>query len=267
MRDSGRGTGHASISLPRPGVLAPVAGILLGEALLFGAVTYDQGFLRASLFVHLVTFLGCVLAPLRSASGRATGLYFSLSLVPMSRLAATGLPDLATVPLVRYAVAYAVLVPALLLVESMESTPSPALGQRALLVVGPFFLPLAVALAAGEWLASTPEAIVPSALPAWLFLSGTVFVFVVGPIEELLFRGFLQTALEREVGGRRAVGLASVVYGAVHAESGSLAAVGVGVLAGAFLGTLYARSGSLALVATLNGVMGFVTFVALPLWL
>lgn len=258
---------QAVINLPRPEVLAPVGGILLGETVLFASVVHDEALLGLALLVHLATFVGCVLAPLRRESVGPPGLFFVFSLLPMSRLAASGLPTLSDVAVFQLAIVYAVVVPAALLIAGMESTPDPAFGWRALRVVGPFFLPLAALLGLVEYLVLRPAAIVPATDPAWLFLGATFFVFVVGPVEELVFRGLLQGALERVVDGRVAILLAGGLYGAAHAQYGSLATVGVATLAGLLFGLLYARSKSLGLVAVINGVVGFCTFVAFPLYL
>lgn len=244
----------------------PIVGIFLGEALLYGAVVHDQALLRVSLLVHLLAFLGCVVAPLRDDQGGDIGSYFVVALVPMTRFVAIGLPALSSVSLFQLTIVYAILVPALLLVTEMESTPNPRPYWDALFVVGPFFLPLAVVLGALQFVAFQPAAFVPSAAPAWLFLAGTFFLFVVGPVEELLFRGLLQEGLETELGRRGSILLSSGLYGAAHSQYGSPGAVAVAVVAGLLFGWLYARSGSLGLVAVLNGVMGFCTFVAIPLW-
>lgn len=258
---------QAAINLPRPDVLAPAGGILLGEMLLFASVVHEEALLSLALLVHLLTFVGCALAPIRRASVGPPGLFFAFSLLPMSRLAASGLPTLSAVPLFQLVIVYAVVVPAALLIAGMESTPDPAFKWRPLQIVGPFFVPLSVLLALGQYLTLRPEAIVPTTDPGWLFLAGAFFVFVVGPVEELLFRGLLQGALERELGTPVAVLLSGTLYGAAHAQYGSLATVAVAAVAGSVFGVLYARSGSLGLVAVLNGVVGFCTFVAFPLYL
>lgn len=258
---------QAVINLPRPDVLAPVGGILLGETLLFASVVHEEALLGLALLVHLVTFVGCALAPMSRASVGSPGLFFAFSLLPMSRLAASGLPTLSDVAVFQLAIVYGVVVPAALLIVGMESTPDPEFGWRAVRVVGPFFLPLAALLGLVEYLVLRPATIVPATDPAWLFLGATFFVFVVGPVEELLFRGLLQSALERALGGRIAILLSGGLYGAAHAQYGSLATVAVATVAGSVLGLIYARSRSLGLVAILNGVVGFCTFVAFPLYL
>lgn len=257
---------QAIINLPRGDLIALVGGILLGETLLFAGALQDPGLVRAALFVHLLTFVGCLLAPVGRDDVASPGTYFVLSLLPMTRLAFTGLPTLSEITVLQLALSYAVVVPAVLLVTAMDSTPDPELGWRAVKVVGPFFLPLAVVLGLGEFLALRPTGVVPGDEPAWMFLGATLFVFVVGPVEELLFRGLLQEALEVEVGPGVAILVAGGLYGVAHAQYGSLPTVAFATLTGLFFGFLYARTGSLGLVAMLNGVMSFCTFVALPLW-
>ena len=69
---------------------------------------------------------------------------------------------------------------------------------------------------------------------------------VIGPGEELFWRGLVQQNLQRRFGRLRGMLIASSCYGAVHLVSENLTLTGAAATAGLFWGALYAREGRLA---------------------
>jgi membrane protease YdiL (CAAX protease family) len=65
--------------------------------------------------------------------------------------------------------------------------------------------------------------------------------FVIGPAEELFWRGLVQRTLHRRFGRVRGWLLASSLYGTVHLVSENLTLTGAATTAGLFWGALYAR--------------------------
>jgi membrane protease YdiL (CAAX protease family) len=63
---------------------------------------------------------------------------------------------------------------------------------------------------------------------------------IVGPAEELFWRGLLQSALARRYGRWPAAALATLAYGGVHVVSGNFTLVGAAGVAGAHWSALYA---------------------------
>lgn len=87
-----------------------------------------------------------------------------------------------------------------------------------------------------------------------------VAIFVIGPAEELLFRGVVQTYLRRAFSAWPAIVIASVFFAAIHAAALSGSAIGVvGTVTGLtlvsiVLGYLYEKTGNLAVPALVHGV-------------
>lgn len=69
----------------------------------------------------------------------------------------------------------------------------------------------------------------------------TALALVIGPSEELFWRGLVQRSLHRRFGRVRGWLLASSIYGAVHLVSENLTLTGAASTAGLFWGALYAR--------------------------
>jgi CAAX protease family protein len=69
----------------------------------------------------------------------------------------------------------------------------------------------------------------------------TALALVIGPSEEIFWRGLVQRGLHRRFGRRRGWLIASSIYGAVHLVSENLTLTGAATTAGLFWGALYAR--------------------------
>lgn len=62
--------------------------------------------------------------------------------------------------------------------------------------------------------------------------------FIIGPAEELFWRGFLQTRLMERYGRITGTALATAAYGGAHIVTGNLTLIGAATVAGAFWGGL-----------------------------
>jgi len=73
-----------------------------------------------------------------------------------------------------------------------------------------------------------------------------VLALVIGPGEELFWRGLVQRGLMRRFGRLRGTLLASSIYGGVHLVSMNLTLTGAAATAGLFWGAIYAREQRIA---------------------
>jgi len=73
-----------------------------------------------------------------------------------------------------------------------------------------------------------------------------VLALVIGPGEELFWRGLVQRGLMRRFGRFRGTLLASSIYGGVHLVSMNLTLTGAAATAGLFWGAIYAREQRIA---------------------
>ncbi len=86
-------------------------------------------------------------------------------------------------------------------------------------------------------------------------------IVVIGPIvEELLFRGYLQTALSKRLKPWLAIVVASCVFAAIHLQP---AAFPMLALVGGVFGYLYHRTGSLRVSMVLHMLNNGLAYVAL----
>jgi membrane protease YdiL (CAAX protease family) len=74
----------------------------------------------------------------------------------------------------------------------------------------------------------------------------TTLGLVIGPGEELFWRGLVQRGLMRRYGRVRGTLIASSIYGGIHLVSANLTLTGAAATAGLYWGALYARQQRLA---------------------
>ncbi len=93
---------------------------------------------------------------------------------------------------------------------------------------------------------------------------GLLLAFLIGPGEELFWRGFLQAGIADRIGGPRALALTALLYALVHAATGNIMLVLAAATGGLFWGFLYLRSKSLLLAAVSHAAWDVAVFVLFP---
>ena len=91
-----------------------------------------------------------------------------------------------------------------------------------------------------------------------------LMALLIGPGEELFWRGFLQRRFQAHFGGLAGWLLATAIYAVVHAGSGNPMLVLAAVVCGLFWGFLFLRTRSVWLVAVSHTVWDLAVFVVFP---
>ncbi len=94
---------------------------------------------------------------------------------------------------------------------------------------------------------------------------GLLMLFIIGPAEEIYWRGFLQRSLGESWGRARAFWLVSLVYAGVHVVSGNLMLVVAAATAGFFWGWMYLRYGRLLPNIISHALWDVAVFVLFPI--
>jgi membrane protease YdiL (CAAX protease family) len=87
---------------------------------------------------------------------------------------------------------------------------------------------------------------------------------LIGPGEEVFWRGFLQRRWQARFGRDRGFLLATALYAAVHAGSGNPMLVLAAAVCGLFWGFIYRKTGSVLLAAASHAVWDLAVFVVFP---
>lgn len=234
-------------SIPSVPFLAAAAAVVAAEALLMG------GFIAPALAGHALAVLCCLFGARWTDSDRAA----LAVLVPVAllRLVNLGMPRALAPAVLWVPMVYLALLPGLYFAGKVPGTASPQVGLRTGIALALPAVVFGAILGEVEFRLLAPAALASDTLVGLGLLAfGTVFV--VAPVEELLFRGLLQGTLVERFGQTPGVLVAAIVYGAVHASGGAVGAAFAGGF-GLLLGVLYARSESLALVTVVHAVAIF----------
>ncbi|SMO32822.1 CPBP family intramembrane glutamic endopeptidase [Halorubrum cibi] len=114
------------------------------------------------------------------------------------------------------------------------------------------------------------QAVVPAGDPVGYYLAMVaVSLLVVGPVEEILFRGVVQGGLRRAFDAAPAILIASALFGLVHlsgiqgTRAEQWAYVGVVVVLGCVLGVLYERTENVLVPGLAHGVYNAAIYAVL----
>jgi membrane protease YdiL (CAAX protease family) len=94
---------------------------------------------------------------------------------------------------------------------------------------------------------------------------GLLIVLIIGPGEELFWRGFLQRRSQNSLGHPSGWLLAAGFYALIHIGSGNLMLVLSALVCGLYWGALYARFQSAILVAVSHTLWDLLIFIIFPL--
>ncbi len=96
-------------------------------------------------------------------------------------------------------------------------------------------------------------------------LVGLLLFLVIGPGEELYWRGLIQRALSTRFGGYQAWIITAVIYALVHIWSFNFMLIMAALVGGLFWGWLYLRTGNLGTVLISHAVWDVAIFILFPI--
>ena len=101
-----------------------------------------------------------------------------------------------------------------------------------------------------------------SLAPAWVIAA--LMIAVIGPGEEIFWRGLVQRGLVARYGPRVGWAASTIVYGGVHAAAVNPLLIVAALVAGGFWGYLYLRIGRIAPIVVSHVVWDLLVFLVLP---
>jgi len=130
------------------------------------------------------------------------------------------------------------------------------------------YLPLSIltGLAFGqvEYIMIGARELIPDLSLTNLLILIIIMVFIVGLIEELIFRSILQTRLEEFLGPSGGIFLSSLLFGIMHSTYGTPYEMVYTFLLGGILGYLFYRTRSLPFVVMIHGSINVFLFGIIP---
>lgn len=128
----------------------------------------------------------------------------------------------------------------------------------------PFSILAGLIFAEAEYLLIQTSPLIPDLSLIHLLELTIIMIFVVGLIEEFIFRGIIQTRLEKFLGPAGGILLASLLFGIMHSSYGTPYEMAYTFLAGGVLGYLFYRTKSLSLVVMIHGFINVFLFGIIP---
>ena len=247
-----------AITFPFFDIVLPTVGVVASEIFLF----YE--FTAFALWGYFLTLIVCVFIPLyRSAEAELLQMF---ALLPLFRLVNLGMPVFSELTLFWFPLVYAPVLPAVYLVIRAQPHLRPRFNSRAFgLLLVPTLI-VSAFLGEVEWLIIAPEALITEWSLTQLLLMTVVMIGFVGFIEELLFRGVLQTGLKAYFGQWGSILFVSALFGLMHSGYGSgLQLLFAGCL-GLLYGATYEYTDSLLLVTVMHGVLNVFLFAVVPIY-
>jgi uncharacterized protein len=98
-----------------------------------------------------------------------------------------------------------------------------------------------------------------------LTLIGSLLFFVIGPGEEIYWRGFIQNTLGKKFGENKGYLFSVLLYTAVHIVTGNFMLIIAALVCGLFWGWLYKKEKSLIPVIISHAIWDLTIFVLFPL--
>lgn len=130
------------------------------------------------------------------------------------------------------------------------------------------YLPLSVligfAFGQAEYMLIGARELIPDLSLTNLLILIIIMVFIVGLIEEIIFRSILQTSLEGLFGSFMGIFLSSLLFGIMHSVYGTSYEMLYSFFVGGFLGYLFYKTRSLPLLVMIHGSMNVFLFGVLP---
>jgi len=97
------------------------------------------------------------------------------------------------------------------------------------------------------------------------FLIGTLLLFLIGPGEEIFWRGFVQKSLSLKMGENKGYLFSTLLYAGVHIVSGNFMLIIAALVCGAFWGFLYKKERSLVPLIISHALWDLSIFILFPL--
>lgn len=97
-----------------------------------------------------------------------------------------------------------------------------------------------------------------------LVLIGLLLLFIIGPGEEIFWRGFIQTSFSKWFGENRGYVITALLYAGVHITTGNFMLIIAAMICGLYWGWLYKKEKSLAPIIISHALWDLTIFVILP---
>jgi len=242
-------------------IILPLMIVIAAEMLIY------SGHVQAGIIFHILTLLLLIATIMRIPESHVSRSLQVLLLLPILRLLNLSMPVFSEITLDMFISIYIpMLLPAYLVLRHQGVNLSDI---RVPLKKLPGYLLLSgivgAMIAWGEFQIIRPESLIPDTSFISLLRLSLIMIFVVGFVEELIFRFLLQSRMELSFGKLKGLVIVSIVFGFMHSGYGTFYEVLYVVCVGIILGYMFQKTGSLSLVSLTHGFVNIFLFGIIPL--
>lgn len=219
-----------------------------------------------SMVVHVVILIGLSLSALFIKNEEIKKIYQALILLPIMRLVNLSIPVFYETTLYSLVFIYSLLAVPAIIAATQQGFTRTQLGItfNKLWLYIPLSLLLGLLLAEGEYLIIRTNYLIPDLTIVNLLILSAVMIFLVGVVEEIIFRSVLQNRLQMVFGNFSGLIFTSILFGFMHSSYGNIYEIFYATFVGFFIGFLFYRTKSLPLAALIHGFINIFLFGVIP---
>lgn len=241
-------------------LIIPILSIAFAELMIY------FGMFIEAMEIHAAILLGLSISMLYIKSEEIQKTYQALILLPILRLVNLSMPAFYDVTLYSIVFIYGLLtIPVTIAITSQGFTRE-QLGVtfRRMWLYLPLSIIMSLLLGTGEYLIIETNYLIPDLSISSLLVLILIMVFLVGLIEELIFRSILQNRLEVLLGSRGGLVITSILFGLMSSGYGNISEIFYTFAVGFIIGYMFYRTRSLPLVTMIHGFINVLLFGVFP---
>ncbi|MCC4768748.1 CPBP family intramembrane metalloprotease [Methanosarcina sp. DH2] len=241
-------------------LVIPVLAIAFAEFMIY------SGRIIGAMEVHATLLFGLSLSMLYIKDEDIQKTYQALILLPILRLVNLSMPAFYDITLYSFVFIYGLLSIPVTIALTHQGFTREQLGItfKRIGIYIPLSIIMGLLLGAGEYFIIETNYLIPDlSIPTLLILT-LIMVFLVGLIEEIIFRSILQNRLEMLLGSRGGLVITSVLFGLMHSGYGNISEIFYTFAVGLIIGYMFYRTRSLPLVTMIHGFINVFLFGVIP---
>jgi len=239
---------------------APITAIAFAELLIF------SGRIKEAAITYTLLLIILSLSIIVSKKLEIRKVHQALILLPILRLVNLSMPIFFESSLYSFVFIYVPLAIPATIISVHQEIPKETKADilKDMKIYLPFSVFAGLIFAEIEYLFIRASPLIPDLSLVNLLKLAIIMIFVVGLTEEFIFRGIIQTRLEKFLGPAGGILLASLLFGIMHSSYGTPYEMAYTFLAGGILGYFFYRTKSLSLVVMIHGFINIFLFGLIP---
>lgn len=187
-------------------------------------------------------------------------------LIPIFRLVNFSMPYFPQSPLISFIFIYTpMIIPVAFVIINQQFTHKElGITSKNLLYYFPLSIFIGLILGRGEYFNLQTVPLIPEFSLTNILLLTSIMIFLVGAIEEIIFRSILQTKLEGTVGMKNGIILSSITFGIMSSGYGNFYAIVYAIFVGLLIGFIFQKTRSLPLAIMIHGFINVFSFGIIP---